>query len=59
MLIIAWTIFIAVLLLILGIAHDCFVEYRRGDREEGAKAFVFILFLAVVASLPADYIFGG
>lgn len=57
--IIAWTFFIVILLLTVIISYDVFVEYRRGNTEEGAKGFLFVLFMVVVASIPAQYIFGG
>lgn len=55
----AWTIFISLILVTFCVVCECIQTYRQGNSEEGAKAFLFTLFLAVVASIPAQYIFGG
>lgn len=57
--IVAWTFLSVVLILTALLAWDTFIEYKAGDRDSGAKGVLFILFLIFVASLPAQYIFGG
>lgn len=57
--IIAWTVFISLILVTICVICECILTFKQGNSEEGAKAFLFTLFLAVVASVPAQYIFGG
>jgi len=57
--IIAWTFLSVMLILIVLITWDAFIEYKAGDKESGAKGVLLILFFILVASLPAQYIFGG
>lgn len=57
--IIAWTFLVVVLVLIALLTWDMIWAYVGGRKEEGAKAALFILFFFLIASLPAQYIFGG
>lgn len=57
--IVAWTFLIVLIILIVLLSFDTAVYYTRGKKTEGAEGVLFILLIVLVASLPAQYIFGS